>query len=52
MGYRLECFSTSKALDVYALMPKKDALDYDKFKCTLLKRYELTKESFKRKYNK
>ena len=38
------------ALDVYALMPKEDALNYDKLKVALLKRYELTEEGFKRKY--
>lgn len=41
-----------KALDVYALMPKEDALSYDQLKCSLLKRYELAKEGFRRKYNK
>ena len=33
-------------------MPKEDALDYDKLKCALNKRYELTEEGFKRKYKK
>ena len=37
-----------KALDVYVLMPKEDALNYDKLKVALLKRYELTEEGFKR----
>ena len=41
-----------KALDVYALMPKEDALNYDKLKVALLKRYELTEEGFKRKYKR
>ena len=41
-----------KALDVYALIPKEDALNYDKLKVALLKRYELTEEGFKRKYKK
>ena len=41
-----------KALDVYALMPKEDALNYYKLKVALLKRYELTEEGFKRKYKK
>ena len=41
-----------KALDIYALMPKEDALNYDKLKVALLKRYELTEEGFKRKYKK
>ena len=31
-------------------MPKEDALNYDKLKVALLKRYELTEEGFKRKY--
>ena len=33
-------------------MPKEDALEYDKLKCALLKRYELTEEGFKRKFKK
>ena len=41
-----------KALDVYALMSKVDALNYDKLKVALLKRYELTEEGFRRKYKK
>ena len=41
-----------KALDVHALMPKEDSLNYDKLKVALLKRYELTEEGFKRKYKK
>ena len=39
-----------KALDVYALMPKEDALNNDKLKVALLKRYEFTEGGFKRKY--
>ena len=41
-----------KALDVYALMPIEQALDYDMLKAALLKRYELTKEGLKRRYKK
>ena len=41
-----------KALDVYALMRKEDALDHDKLRCALLKRCELSEEGFKRKYKK
>ena len=48
----LSALLQGKALDVYALMPKEDALNYDKLKVALLKRYELTKEGFKRKYKK
>ena len=47
----LSALLQGKALDVYALMPKEDALNYDKLKVALLKRYELTEEGFKRKYN-
>ena len=46
----LSALLQGKALDVYALMPKEDALNYDKLKVALLKRYELTEEGFKRKY--
>ena len=48
----LSALLQGKALDVYALMPKEDALNYDKLKVALLKRYELTDEGFKRKYKK
>ena len=41
-----------KALDVYALMPVEEALNYDMLKAALLKRYELTEEGFKRRYKK
>ena len=33
-------------------MPKEDALNYDKLKVALLKRYELTEKGSKRKYKK
>ena len=48
----LSALLQGKALDVYALMPKEDALNYDKIEVALLKRYELTEEGFKRKYKK
>ena len=48
----LRALLQGKALDVYAFMPKEDALNYDKLKVALLKRYELTEEGFKRKYKK
>ena len=48
----LSALLQSKALDVYALMPKEDALNYDKLKVALLKRYELTEDGFKRKNKK
>ena len=48
----LSALSQGKALDVYALMPKEDALNYDKLKVALLKKYVLTEEWFKHKYEK
>ena len=48
----LSALLQGKALDVYALMPKEDALNYDKLKVALLKRYKLTEERFNRKYKK
>ena len=48
----LKALLQGKVLDVYALMPKEDALNYDKLKVALLKRYELTEEGFKRKYKR
>ena len=40
----LSALLQGKALDVYTLMPKEYALNYDKLKVALLKRYELTEE--------
>ena len=40
----LSALLQGKALDVYALMPKEDALNYDKLKLALLKRYESNKK--------
>ena len=50
----LSALLQGKALDVYALMPKEDALNYEKLKIALLKRYELTEGGvgFKRKYKR
>ena len=48
----LSALQQGKALYVHALMPNEDALNYDKLKVALLKRYELTEEGFKRKYKK
>ena len=48
----LSALLQGKALDVYALMAQKDAMDYDKLKCVLLQRYQLNEEGFKRKYRK
>nr|XP_034306936.1 uncharacterized protein LOC105346079 isoform X3 [Crassostrea gigas] len=46
----LSALLKGRALDVYALLTKEDALDYDKLKLTLLQRYELTEDGFKRKF--
>ena len=46
----LSALLKGKALDVYALMPVEEALNYDMLKAALLKRYELTEEGFKRRY--
>ena len=48
----LSALLKGKALDVYALMPIEEALNYDMLKAALLKRYELTEEGFKRRYKK
>ena len=39
-----------KALDVFALMSKTEALDYNVLKTALLRRYELTDDGFKKKF--
>ena len=36
----LSALLQGNALDVYALMPWEDAMDYDKLKCALLQRYQ------------
>ena len=41
-----------KTLDVYALMPVEEGLNYDMLKAASLKRYELTEEGFKRRYKR
>ena len=43
----LSALLKGKALDVYALMPVEEALNYDMLKAALLKRYELIEEGFK-----
>ena len=52
MATYLSILLQSKALDVYAQMPKEDTLDYRKLIKALLKRYELTEEGFKCKFKK
>ena len=46
----LSALLKGKALDVYALLPSDQALDYYALKMALLKRYELTEDGFKRKF--
>ena len=46
----LSALLKGKCLDVYALLMNEKALDYDFLKTALLQRYELTKETFKRKF--
>ncbi|XP_062603479.1 uncharacterized protein LOC134265246 [Saccostrea cucullata] len=46
----LSALLKGKALDVYALMPKTHALDYNTLKTALLKRFELTDDGFKKKF--
>lgn len=43
----LSALLRGKALDVYALMPKTDALNYQSLKTALLRRFELTDDGFK-----
>ena len=46
----LSALLKGRALDVYALLPSEKALDYNELKKSLLKRYELTEDGFKRKF--
>ncbi|XP_078336880.1 uncharacterized protein LOC144626502, partial [Crassostrea virginica] len=46
----LSALLKGKALDVYALMPKDDALNYQALKTALLRRFELTDDGFKKKF--
>ena len=46
----LSALLKGKALDVYVLLPSEDALDYDKLKLALLKRYDLTEDGFKQRF--
>lgn len=47
---KLSALLRGKALDVYALMPKTDALIYQSLKTALLRRFELTDDGFKTKF--
>ena len=40
-----------KALKAYVRMPLKDISDYEKLKNTLLRRFEMTEEGFRRKFH-
>ena len=46
----LSALLKGRALDVYALLPPDQALDYDALKTALLKRFDLTEDGFKRKF--
>ncbi|XP_048777367.2 uncharacterized protein LOC125681360 [Ostrea edulis] len=46
----LSALLKGKVLDVYALMPKEDTLDYNVLKTALLRRFELTDDGFKKKF--
>lgn len=46
----LSALLKGRALDVYARMPVESALDYEKLKAALLKRFELTAEGFKKRF--
>ena len=46
----LSALLRGKALDVYALLPVEQSLNYDVLKTALLKRYDLTEDGFKRRF--
>ena len=46
----LSALLCGKALDTYARLSDQDALDYDKVKAALLKRYDLTSEGFRKRF--
>ena len=46
----LSALLKGKALEVYSRLPVKDAQDYEVLKDALLKRFNLTEESFKQKF--
>ncbi|VDH97683.1 Hypothetical predicted protein [Mytilus galloprovincialis] len=46
----LSALLKGNALNVYALMPSDQALDYDALKTCLLKRYNMTEDGFKQKF--
>ena len=48
----LSALLKGRALDVYALLPPDQALDYDALKTALLKRFDLTEDGFKRKFSR
>jgi hypothetical protein len=46
----LSALLKGKALDVYSRLPRDDVFNYDVLKEALLKRYELTKQGFRKKF--
>lgn len=49
-GSHLSALLTGKALDVFARLPPASALNYDKLKETLYKRFEMTEDGFRKKF--
>ena len=41
---------SGRALDVYSRLSEEDAVNYDKMKLALMKRYDLTEDSYRRKF--
>ncbi|XP_055997762.1 uncharacterized protein LOC125654613 [Ostrea edulis] len=46
----LSALLKGRALDVFSLMPVRQASDYDGLKAALLRRYDMTEDGFKRKF--
>jgi len=47
---KLSSLLSGRALDVYSRLSEEDAVNYDKMKLALMKRYDLTEDGYRRKF--
>ena len=47
---KLSALLSGRALDVYSRLSEEDAVNYDKMKLALMKRYDLTEDGYRRKF--
>ena len=50
MGHQVKCFTLRPSSRCYSHLFEEAALDYDKMKIALMKRYDLTEDGYRRKF--